>query len=331
MRFTTLIARTGVPLPPPAGPARIEHCLREGALALRAATALRAKAELRLGPILVGGLRALPAPQALLSRADGSLAAEHARNQIRPWFMQAASLGKRAEPSWLPWTARLRGELVEIETDARAALGYAVDAYNWLDDAAQDRRPDLTLVLTDRGDALLADLLEHAHAQVHAVGALVGGLFGCYVEHRDGGWFEQCRTDLMHLRRGLSPGFTARHVCSVCDEDLSACPHLRGKSYTAPVRRDSSGRCSVCARRDCDHVIGELTTTVCASTLRDIKLLEVSFVSRPRDPLARITSREVDASKLAKMLGAAPDPDLRLLDHGCMQPCQGFRAADEDA
>src|SRR4051812_41773703 len=45
VRTRALVARTGVPLPPPSGPARMQYCLVEGYKALTAARRLNARAE----------------------------------------------------------------------------------------------------------------------------------------------------------------------------------------------------------------------------------------------------------------------------------------------
>lgn len=88
---------------------------------------------------------------------------------------------------------------------------------------------------------------------------------------------------------------------------------------------DDDDVCSACDRAGCGHAPGEPARVICGSLLADIDLVEVSLVPRPRDPLARITSREVDAEELAGMLGRAPRPGERVLDHSCMHHCSGMR------
>lgn len=57
-------------------------------------------------------------------------------------------------------------------------------------------------------------------------------------------------------------------------------------------------------------------------------LHEVSIVSRPRDPLARIESINCEDDRMSEHFGFVPSPDSMLLCHDCMYRCTGFSGRD---
>jgi hypothetical protein len=188
------------------------------------------------------------------------------------------------------------------ESAARSALKDAVAAYNYLEDHQ------------------LADV---AHQHAHNVAEFVGGMFGCYTKMSDGIYWDECPMSLVHLRWGMSPGYTSQRLCSICHDDIDDCPHLLGHVYQVSVEKDEEGKCSGCGWTDCEHIPGQ-TLDVSPIALHDaIDLHEVSMVSRPRDPLARPTGIALDTDTLARALGRTPiGEDLRCFR--CLDPCTGF-------
>lgn len=197
MRLTTLIARTGTSIPPPSGPARTRHCLAEGAACLRAAGVGRFDAELSVAVLLRGArLGRPPSPLGLDAPAEGGLVNDAGRDRVRTWFALARGLRRRSAGiggSWPTGRAWLEQDFAAAEAAARRALGQAVDAYNWLDDAWQDLGDEPLIATGPAGDAVpVGELVRRSHALAHALGDLVGGLFGCELSYRDGAWYDAC-------------------------------------------------------------------------------------------------------------------------------------------
>jgi hypothetical protein len=158
------------------------------------------------------------------------------------------------------------------EDDGRQALAHAAGAYRYL-----------------RGGPL-----EHAaHLQLHRIGELVGGIYGCWYEFKDDGWMDTCLVSLAHLKMGLSAGFTARRLCSICKQDVSDCEHHPDWLYPVEAARDSE-RCTVCDEETCDHTEGETYLARPQVKLDSPVIREVSLTPEPRDPSLLITSMDAD-------------------------------------
>lgn len=170
----------------------------------------------------------------------------------------------------------------------------------------------------------MGSLFDRSHTELHVAGDIVGGLFGCVLEFDDG-WFDTCPTSLAHIPLGNSIGFDAAYACTVCQQDPSECEHFLGKVYAVTARPLDGGECSVCSELTCIHEIGAEYRVSAGRTIVNAHIREISLVNRPRDPLARITAREVDAKELEGLLGHVPTGEDRVLDHTCMACCEGLR------
>ena len=222
-------------------------------------------------------------------------------------------------------TSPLDHDFEASEGQLRAALQSAVEAYHWFDDVAKDLEPDCVVLLSDAPRGTVSELCDRSHALVHQIGDVVGGLFGCVIEYDDGRWYEQCRTSLLHIPYGNSVGFSARHRCSICRTDPGDCPHERGCTYKVVVSRTADGLCTACGSEACKHSPGSVIEVPATSMVDDAILHEVSLTPRPRDPLARITAREIDSADLQQHLGRLPTPQDVIFDHTCMHQCEGIR------
>jgi len=47
--------------------------------------------------------------------------------------------------------------------------------------------------------------------------------------------------------------FVARCMCSICGEDLSECPHMRGRAYWVRGGARDGLECPACHQETCDH------------------------------------------------------------------------------
>ncbi|MDP9798751.1 hypothetical protein J2S43_007263 [Catenuloplanes nepalensis] len=189
------------------------------------------------------------------------------------------------------------------ETEARLALSHAVNSFNILED------------LPDASDS---------HRLVHEIGAFISWHYGCKIELKDGLWRWRCPATLSHLRIGLSAGFTATRVCSICDQDISVCDHLPDQRYRVAV--DGGSDCA-CGTPSCKlHKPGDFADLYPAALIKEADLHEVSTVARPRDPLARISEISFAMDRMSAMLGKMPIPSSvsALSCHHCRQVCTGL-------
>jgi hypothetical protein len=191
-----------------------------------------------------------------------------------------------------------------LETTARRALQLAVDAYNFLEDDP---------------------LAEFVHIYVHQIAAFVCGIFGCTFIYEDDVYWDSCPLSLMHRRVGSSIGFTAGHVCSICFNDIEECPHLLDKKYPVTAERDDAGRCTACGASECVHEENTIVEVYPKAIFgKDMQIHEVSYVDRPRDPLARFSQVEMDRDVMVKALGRWPNGGT-VECFRCMERCGGFK------
>lgn len=324
LRIKALVARTNVPLPPPAGVSRTHHCLREGVLELFTARRLGWRSDTLLHRALaspeVGGV--LPGGGALRVGVNRSFVRDDGASRVVQWFALRGRAFKYFKLQLALNNVQPFRDYKQAEEAIRSAMKASGRSYLWLKDVAFDM--DLaTSIKLHRGESTLGELLEEAHASLHRFGEIYGGLYGCEFAYEDGVWFQECDVHLPHVPIANSMGFTCRYMCTVCGEDASSCQHARGVSYEVKVRRPEAA-CSLCAhsQENCEHQDGEIVKVVANGIITDINIREFSMVHRARDPLARITSVEVSALDLADRLGRMPVAGETVLCHTCMYPCQ---------
>lgn len=160
-----------------------------------------------------------------------------------------------------------------------------------------------------------------AHARMHYLGQFVSGLYYCLVEwdEAQGLWFDRCAVALSHSGLGVSPGFTADLVCSICNQDAADCEHLPDSVYTATAERNEAGYCSICDESGCAHDEGMVYEVEPRSVFRNLDFHEGSLTPWPREPRARVTSIEVDPQP--------PPPRRQSSKRRCLQcllACRGL-------
>ncbi len=285
IRWSGLVVRTGVPLPPAAGPNRTAMLRRDGTSTLR-----NARREFGSALRSLQGL----SPD-ILPRAP--------YNAPHRWPTSELTLEgyTRVGTEWLLLRRRLAelpaaeaATLAGIRARLEEALKAAVAAYNFLEDEPEE---------------------DCVHTLAHAIGELRSGLFGCPVTVKDRRLINDCPLSLLHFRMGMSMGFTAARLCSICRKPLDVCEHLLGRVYATKVGRVGD-TCTACGLSDCDHQVGETVLMWPSVMIADIDLREVSLVYRPRDPLARISEFSFPIPK-----GKEPSYPPACL---CWRPCSGF-------
>ena len=325
LKIRGLVARTNVALPPPTGPARTQHCIDEGLSELYSARTASWQAEMLLRRALAGSevRGVLPDGAALQAGKSASFVAQRGAERVREWFALRDRAFDYFRNEFLLGNAHPYQDYRSAGALLRSGLHASGRSFLWLKDAALDIEADTVLGL-GRSEPTLGDLLHDAHCLVHRLGEIFGGLYGCKLVQEDGTWFQECAVHLPHVPLAHSMGFSCRYTCTVCGGDSSSCPHIRGVSYDVQVKRSEGPSCSACERTGtrCLHSNGETVPVAANVMITDIELREISFVRRARDPLARITSIEVEASELASRLGRVPGPKDMVLCHTCMYPCQ---------
>jgi hypothetical protein len=146
---------------------------------------------------------------------------------------------------------------------------------------------------TERGD-----LFDSAHEMLDRVGESIREHFpdSCLFEIEDGAYFRTCEVDLAHLRVGMSPGFIIRKAeCSICGADPRDCVHIRGEYY-------DQSRC---------HRI-----------LKELDLLEVSYVERPAQPDARLKRISIPLERLRSSLGPSFKVGMPVRCDKCLRVCR---------
>lgn len=169
------------------------------------------------------------------------------------------------------------------------------------------------------------------HELLHKIGRWRRRNLGCHLPYDGMQYHRQCLVDLAHLRLGMSIGFIANRICSICDEDLSECPHLRGRSYW--VRGGPGGsraECRVCRQKSCSHRCDRLYRAPVIAVVTEGEIREVSIVNRPANPEARLTDVSVSVADLATGLDSHFIPGVTVSCDKCLGDCPGFVRHEDD-
>lgn len=194
------------------------------------------------------------------------------------------------------------------EREARNAIDCAVKAFWWAEGTEME---------------------EAQHELMHRIGKWTRRSFGCRLLLDDKGYHRTCTIDIAHIRLGLSIGFIASRICSLCDEDLSECIHIAGRTYWMRGGAQASGPCRVCNKESCAHRPDRLYRAPVISIVKEGELREISYVPRPANPEARITNISVSSSDLIDALGSRFVPGMPVSCNKCLAGCPGFSTTDE--
>ena len=182
--------------------------------------------------------------------------------------------------------SRMASNPSEAEEKIREAVAFARSAYDWLEDTIYD---------------------ELAHTVVHELGMEAREKFpiGCKLNWNGSNYERWCPADLVHIRLGFSIGMIIHSMeCFVCGLDPSECNHIRGKIYTVSGGPNESGRCPVCAENTCDHSPDEKYQVMAGRIITKAELEEISLVTRPKQPDARIQSVDVSEDNIKSKIGS---------------------------
>lgn len=160
------------------------------------------------------------------------------------------------------------------------------------------------------------------HALIHEIALWKSQNLGCYMQFEGGQYQQRCTVVLTHKKVGFSVGMLTQFECSICDGDLTECPHRRGRAYWVRGTRNAEGKCRICNELDCGHRDDEVYRTRVIATGRKSILEEVSIVRRPANPDARLQAVPYGASRIAKLFG--PTYGMPVRCYVCSNACPGF-------
>lgn len=231
---------------------------------------------------------------------DGSssdLVAEATKRQQDEYLAEALALRERA-------LGLLGTDHVAAERSARAALYAVVRAFWWAEELPEE---------------------EGIHESMHELGRWVRETFGCTILFRNGRYEQRCPVDIAHKKMGMSIGFTAKRLCSLCGEDISECPHMFETAYLVPGGVGPSGRCPVCLSDSCtEHDPADTYRVSVVSLVTDADVQEISLVARPKQPEARFLSIPLPTDDLHEFLGPGFVAGMPLSCDKCLSGCWGF-------
>lgn len=145
-------------------------------------------------------------------------------------------------------------------------------------------------------------LFDRAHHELDLAGRYMREKFGCELHFEKGSYLQRCPVALAHTRIGLSPGYIVEDArCSICGRDPEDCTHITGRTYDGQM---------------------------CVREIHSAKLVEVSFVPRPANPDARITSETLDMRDLRRQFGPSFKPGVRISCDRCLNRCLGVNEVD---
>jgi hypothetical protein len=209
------------------------------------------------------------------------------------------------------------------------ASGHRGTTHEGARDAEHDARAALKLYRASLDWAEDTDLEDDAHRMMDDAGRWVRETFGCRVERVGREYRQVCPVALGHNRIGLSiGGHAAVRVCSLCGGDLSECEHLPRTAYLVPGGPEDLGWCRVCLKESCDHEPNTTYRVSLVSIIRELDLHEVSIVSKPAHPEARIHSISLSNADLKAALGPDFVPGVEVSCDRCLTPCEGLTKHD---
>ena len=191
------------------------------------------------------------------------------------------------------------------DTAARSALDRAARAFWWSEDTP---------------------LEDEQHQLMHKIGRWTRRNLGCELHFDGSGYVQRCPVAIAHKRFGTSIGFTAKRICSLCDQDLSECEHLQDRMYWVRGGPQGDTPCRVCLEASCSHRTDRLYRARVVSIVKDVEALrELSLVRRPAFPEARLTELPaVPAEEFVKKFGPEFRPGMEVVCDQCLGQCSGF-------
>lgn len=274
------------PIPPSGGPLRERYLDQHGREALEIADSAYAET-----------IRLLDSRITLMPALDFEL--------VEPDDRRRRAIQREKGAQWHKFRAQTdQATLDAVEPHIKQSIKASMNALNYLEDHP---------------------LREEAHAAIHRAAFVNRGLFGCPITLRDDEYWTDCPINISHLRMGVSAGLVSDFECSVCGELVENCDHQAGQTYPKVAELSTGGTCTICNSVECEHRQGETYLVRAFGNARNARASEVSFVARPRYPLARITDQSWDMEDMHDdpiVKRAAERGELNC--DGDLGPCKGL-------
>lgn len=190
--------------------------------------------------------------------------------------------------------------------------------------AEQEARDGLALLARSLDWAEDSEFEPEAHRRLDEAGSWVRKTFGCFLNRSGKEYQQTCPVALAHNRIGMSIGGAAVRICSLCGGDFSECVHLPGTAYVVPGGADELGWCRICLAESCEHTPADRVRVTVVAIIRQVELEEISLVSKPAHPEARLTSVSVSTSDLQSALGPEFQPGMDVSCDKCLSSCGGL-------
>jgi hypothetical protein len=192
----------------------------------------------------------------------------------------------------------------KADGEARAALYSASRAFWWAEESP---------------------LEEAQHTLLHRIGRWTRRNLGCQLHFDGTSYSHTCPVVVAHKRIGFSMAFEAKRFCSLCDGDLSECPHMRDRSYWVRGPSAPGETCRVCGDEGCRHRADRLYRAPVVSMVKEVeKIREISLVRRPAMPEARLTAVPISTQDLADFLGPEFKVGMPVSCDQCLSECPGI-------
>lgn len=231
-------------------------------------------------------------------------------------------------PSAEDWYERRRVEKIdEIRSRARRLFGKSVMLVGIGDTEAEaTARRMLQVAASAFWNAEDSEYEDDTHHELDKYGRWVRENFVCQLTFEDGAYYQRCPVAIAHLKVGMSIGFTAQRICSICGDDISECPHRSDTLYEVSGGIGPHGLCRVCGGSNCNEHMPDQTYSVPPTRIiMEIdNLHEISLVRKPAQPDARLASIPVGVESLRASLGPSFRPGIRVKCDRCLGRCGGI-------
>ena len=94
---------------------------------------------------------------------------------------------------------------------------------------------------------------------IHQIGRDLEKQFECKFIYSDNhhAYYIACPAILLHNDFGFSLRGTEKYKCSICGKQITECEHITGEFYDDIVCNKITGRCNICNKTECNHIVNK--------------------------------------------------------------------------
>jgi len=208
--------------------------------------------------------------------------------------------------------AHTSGKLESARRYMQVSLEFGAKAYWWSENSSRQKE---------------------LHSYIHDIAEWNHDNLGCYIEFENGKYVQRCMIVYSHKRIGISPGLYGDKICSLCDGDLSICPHKSSRTYwVRGDEKNTNGECRICLNKECKHDPKHIYRARVIASMKNPVLEEVSFVKYPVQPEMRVANEfSYTPDEIAQVVGRKLRAHEKLMCHACSGECPGFAELETPA